>query len=117
MTEESAGVALAALLADAGYDVYVYDPAVADTTHTALENRVHCCGSIDELFAHCQVAVITTPWQVFAELPQEALASSSESRRVVIDCWRQLSEERYAGAIDIIRLGHHRSQVFEAEAL
>jgi hypothetical protein len=48
--------------------------------------------------------VIATPWPEFADLPADALARDGD-RPVVIDCWRLLSDDRYEGDIEIVRLG------------
>lgn len=113
VAEESAGVELARVLLDAGYEVNVYDPAIADASRTALGGRVTSCGSLGELIRRSDVIVIATPWPEFAELPADALTSSSARPPVVIDCWRLLDDRRYEGSIEIIRLGEHRVPLSE----
>ena len=117
VTDESAGVALAGVLADAGYDVHVYDPGVDGGTIRELAGRVHCSRSLAETFRRCAVVVITTPWPEFGELPQEAVRSSSARCRVVIDCWRVLPETTLADEIDIVRLGRRQSSLIELHAV
>jgi UDPglucose 6-dehydrogenase len=117
VAEESAGVELARLMANAGYDVYVYDPAVTDATLTQLGLTARHCRSLEELFEQCDVAVITTSWPEFADLPAEALSSVSGQRPVVIDCWRMLAEGKLGDFVDVIRLGQHRPSRVETEAL
>ena len=90
--EESPGVALARLLANAGYEVRVYDPVATDAGIRALDGAAQGCASAAELLAQSDVTVITTPWPEFAELPLEDLEREGR-RAVVIDCWRQLPEE------------------------
>lgn len=102
--DESPGVVLAGLLAGDGYDVSVYDPASLDAALRVLPEHVHGCASVAELVERSDVIVITTPWPEFADLPTASLEGGSE-RRVVIDCWGILSEERYEESIDIVRLG------------
>jgi len=98
VVEESAGVALAGLLAQSGYDVHVYDPVATDAALAVLGAGVHGCRSATELLERCDVAVIATPWPEFAAL--EVKDNGEGARPVVIDCWRLLSEET-----GIIRLG------------
>ncbi len=102
--DESPGVALAALLARDGYDVSVYDPVAVDSALRALPEDIHGCASAAELLERSDVVVITTPWPEFADLPLGSLDTRPE-RRVVIDCWGILSEDRYGEAIEIVRLG------------
>jgi UDPglucose 6-dehydrogenase len=101
VVEESPGVALARLLANAGYDVLVYDPVATEAGLAELGGRARGAGSVAELLAQSDVAVITTPWPEFAELPVEGVGR----RTVVIDCWRLLPDEAENGAIEIVRLG------------
>jgi UDPglucose 6-dehydrogenase len=102
--DESPGVALAALLARDGYDVSVYDPVAVDAALRRLPEDVHGCASTAELLERSDVVVITTPWPEFADLPLGAL-NGGPGRRVIIDCWGVLSEDRYGEAIEIVRIG------------
>jgi UDPglucose 6-dehydrogenase len=103
--EESPGIALARLLGDeAGYEVNVYDPVALDAALEVLGGGVHGCVSIADLLERSDVVVIATPWPEFAVLPVGALERRGD-RLVVIDCWRLLSDETHAEAIDIVRLG------------
>jgi UDPglucose 6-dehydrogenase len=104
VVEESPGIALARLLANAGYEVLVYDPVATDAALRALGGLAQGCSSAGELLAQTDVAVIATPWPEFAELPIEAF--EREGRRVVvIDCWRLLRDRAPNGAVEIVRLG------------
>jgi UDPglucose 6-dehydrogenase len=103
--EESPGIALARLLGDeAGYEVNVYDPVALDAALEVLGGGVHGCVSIADLLERSDVVVIATPWPEFVVLPVGALERRGD-RLVVIDCWRLLSDETHAEAIDIVRLG------------
>jgi UDPglucose 6-dehydrogenase len=102
--DESPGVALARVLIADSYEVNVYDPAATDAAVRALDGMAHGSSSVDELVARSDVVVITTPWPEFADLPMGALDRDGE-RLVVVDCWGMLSYERYAPAVDIVRLG------------
>jgi UDPglucose 6-dehydrogenase len=104
VVEESPGVALAAQLANAGYDVRVYDPAATEAGLSALGETVRSCTSAAELLELSDVIVITTPWPEFAELKFDAVEREGR-RAVVIDCWRLLPEGRPNGAVEVVRLG------------
>ena len=102
--EESPGVALARALADAGHGIYIYDPIALAAAASELEGVAQPAASVDELLERSDVVVIATPWPEFADLPLDAVRRSGR-RMVVIDCWRQLSDEACAGSIEIVRLG------------
>jgi UDPglucose 6-dehydrogenase len=102
--DESPGLALARLLANAGYEVRVYDPVATEAGVRALEGLARGCSSAAELLAQSDVAVIATPWPEFAELPIEHLEREGK-RAVVIDCWRLLPERVSNGAVEVVRLG------------
>jgi UDPglucose 6-dehydrogenase len=106
VVEESPGVALAAQLANAGYDVRVYDPVATEAGLRALGGAVRACASAGELLEQSDVTVITTAWPEFAELPLDAVEREG-GRVVVIDCWRLLPEDRARanGAVEIVQLG------------
>jgi UDPglucose 6-dehydrogenase len=101
VVEESPGVALANVLATAGYEVRVYDPVATEAALSALGGAAQACSSAAELLAQSDVAVITTPWPEFAELSLEREGRPA----VVIDCWRQLPAEASNGAVAIVYLG------------
>ena len=102
--EESPGVALARALGEAGHGVYIYDPIALAAAASELEGVAQPAASVAELLERSDVVVIATPWPEFADLPLDA-GQRSGRRLVVIDCWRQLSDEACAGKIDIVRLG------------
>jgi UDPglucose 6-dehydrogenase len=104
VVDESPGIALARLLAGAGHDVVVYDPVATEAALRELGGLATGAASTAEVFERCDVAVIATPWPEFADLPLEVLGRNGEPQ-VVIDCWRLLSSETYAEAVDIVRLG------------
>jgi UDPglucose 6-dehydrogenase len=102
--DESPGVALAMLLANAGYEVRVYDPVATEAGVRALGGLAHGCSSAADVLARSDVTVITTPWPEFKELPIEALDREGKPA-VVIDCWRLLPEGASNGAVEIVQLG------------
>jgi UDPglucose 6-dehydrogenase len=102
--EESAGVALARALGAAGHGVHIYDPIALAAAASALEGIAQPAASVAELLERSDLVVIATPWPGFADLPLDAMRRDGR-RKVVIDCWRLLADETYAGTIDIVRLG------------
>jgi UDPglucose 6-dehydrogenase len=104
VVEESPGLALARLLANAGYEVRVYDPVATEAGVRALAGLVQGSSSASELLMHSDVTVIATPWPEFAELPIDQLEREGK-RAVVIDCWRLLPERAANGAVEVVRLG------------
>ncbi len=104
LIEASPGVALARVLGDAGYGLNIYDPLALAAAASELGGIARPAASVAELLERSDVVVIATPWPEFADLPLEALRRHGR-RKVVIDCWRLLSDETYAGTIDIVRLG------------
>jgi UDPglucose 6-dehydrogenase len=104
--EESAGIALARLLANAGYEVHVYDPVATEAGVKALGGAAQGATSVRELLAKSDVAVIATPWREFSDLPIEGDGRNT----VVIDCWRLLPEDAGGGRVEIVRLGRTLEQ-------
>jgi UDPglucose 6-dehydrogenase len=102
--EESPGVALARVLGNAGYEVFVYDPVATKAGVDALEGLARGSSSAEELLAKSDVAVIATPWPEFAALPIDGLEREGR-RTVLIDCWRLLPDDLGGGAIEVVRLG------------
>jgi UDPglucose 6-dehydrogenase len=107
VVEESPGVALANVLATAGYEVRVYDPVATEAALSALGDAAQACSSAAELLAQSDVAVITTPWPEFAELAVERAGRPT----VVIDCWRQLPTAASNGTVEIVHLGRALEEV------
>jgi UDPglucose 6-dehydrogenase len=104
--EESPGLALARLLANAGHEVHVYDPVATEAGVKALGGLVQGASSAAELLEKADVAVIATPWPEFADLP----GGRDGKRTVVIDCWRLLPDGVENGALEIVRLGRPLEQ-------
>lgn len=107
--EESPGVALARIVADAGYQVYVFDPVATDAAVAALVGAAQGVGSVEELLDRSDVVVIATPWPEFAELPLGERGVDGE-RPVIVDCWGVLSGEGLADRANVIRLGRSLAQ-------
>jgi UDPglucose 6-dehydrogenase len=102
--DESPGVVLARLLAEAGYEVRVFDPVATQEALHALGGLVQGASSAADLLRQSDVTVIATPWPEFAKLPLEA-AEREGQRAVVIDCWRLLPDGAGDGTVEIVQLG------------
>jgi UDPglucose 6-dehydrogenase len=72
--DESPGVALARLLAEAGYEVRVFDPVATEAAVQALGGLAQGASSAADLLGQSDVTVIATPWPEFAKLPLAAAA-------------------------------------------
>jgi UDPglucose 6-dehydrogenase len=104
--EESAGVALARILGQAGYQVRVYDPVATDAAVAALGDAAQGAASAAEVLDYSDVVVITTAWPEFAEL----LVPHASERLVVIDCWGIVPAEHLQEPASVIRLGRALAQ-------
>jgi UDPglucose 6-dehydrogenase len=103
--EQSQGVALAARLADEGYQVVVYDPLALPAALAVLGNKVSAAESADSCVSAADMVVITTPWGQFREL--SALKLTRPNRRIpVLDCWRILPKDLLSANADVVYLGH-----------
>jgi UDPglucose 6-dehydrogenase len=103
VVEESAGIALARLLGEAGYDVHVYDPVATEAALDVLGDLARGASSPEEVLEQSDVVVIATPWPEFADLPVEVRRGDGRPP-VVVDCWRMLSDDK-ARASEVVRLG------------
>ena len=122
--EESQGVALAKFLLESGARVVVYDPAAMNNARQQLAGRVTFAASAADCAAQADVLAITTPWPEFKNLAPENFKRGT-GLPVVLDCWRLLPRERFAGQVDHLMLGHggllatnvppQREQVLAAE--
>jgi UDPglucose 6-dehydrogenase len=101
VTEESPGVALARILADAGYQVHVFDPVATDAAVAALGGAAQGAASVEELLERSDLVVIATP-----SLGERGVDGE---RPVIVDCWGVVSEG-LADRANVIRLGRSLAQ-------
>jgi UDPglucose 6-dehydrogenase len=94
--EAAQGVALAKLLAEAGYHVIAYDPLAGEHAHAVLGASVSVAAAAQAAIAEADVIVIMTPWNEFKALARGDFEQGGRSR-IVIDPWRMLSAETAAG--------------------
>jgi UDPglucose 6-dehydrogenase len=83
VTEASQSLELARVLARRGYEVHVYDPALAHTQVQIpnVESEIEAL----ECVAKSDICVIATPWGSFAGIDKAAFKD-----KLVLDCWRLL---------------------------
>lgn len=104
VVEESQGLLLAQMFLDRGYRVCVYDPMGMDDARRCSTRPLDYCESADECVRRSDIVVIATPWGEFSQIPVEAFIRT-DSKRVVIDCWRILNTEKYNEIVDYEALG------------
>ncbi|HEY3541218.1 MAG TPA: nucleotide sugar dehydrogenase [Gaiellaceae bacterium] len=104
VVEEAPGMLLVRALARRGVDVVAYDPAAARNAERALAGAGRIVDSIEDAVAEADAVVIATAWDEFRQLDPERLARSGKPR-VVIDCWRLLPRESFAGTVEYVELG------------
>jgi len=102
--EESQGVALAARLADEGYQVVVYDPVALPAALAVLGKKVSGAESIESCVSVADLVVVTTAWNQFRQLA--AWVPQRPNRRIpILDCWRILQKEHLPASVEVVYLG------------
>lgn len=104
VVEQSAGILLAQRLADDGVVVVAHDPAGNRNASKHLGKSVVIVDSPEECIEQADVVAVTTPWQMFREIPAEKWARRP-SPRVVIDCWRSLHLLQNRAGVSYLALG------------
>jgi UDPglucose 6-dehydrogenase len=100
--EGSQSMTLVNELSKRGYQVHVYDPAIAQGQGPAqLGPNVHLENGAKECLAEAEVCIIATPWTVFSQIESELFTG-----KTVIDCWRILPKE-IQDAARYIPIGSH----------
>jgi UDPglucose 6-dehydrogenase len=102
--EEAPGLLLAQTLVENGVAVVAYDPLALPAVERALGANVAYAESSADAVRMADVIVVTTAWSEFGEL-QPKLFARDGAPRTLIDCWRQLSAERFDGAATYVALG------------
>ena len=71
-----------------GFNVYGFDP-MASSFDAEIDERLRLCDSVEEIFNHCNILVITTPWdEIIRSLSIELIRN-----KTIIDPFGVLSEE------------------------
>jgi len=71
-----------------GFRVYGFDP-MAKSFDEEINARVHLCDSIEEIFEHCNILVITTPWEEMIR----GFSIDLVKNKTIIDPYGVLSKE------------------------
>lgn len=85
IVEQSQGMALANRLAQAGFDVSVYDPEANENAKSELAKGVKVKGSAEACLAQAESCFVMTPWKEFQRLKPEVFKG-----KILFDCWRIL---------------------------
>ncbi|MGH9709027.1 MAG: UDP-glucose dehydrogenase family protein, partial [Candidatus Acidiferrales bacterium] len=109
VVEEAAGILLARELVYRGYSVIAYDPSAGGNPAFNIGEKGRLVRTSQECIDQASVIVLATPWSEFREIPTEKWAGSSETPRVIIDCWGELAHLQGHEGVRYKRLG-----VFEA---
>jgi len=97
--EASQPLMLAQALAEKGFEVHVYDPAVGrDQLPDSLNVKVET--TADDCIARSDVCVIGTPWKSFSKIDKSRFANKE-----VLDCWRLLNGNKPGDATRYMALG------------
>ncbi|PWS38365.1 UDP-glucose/GDP-mannose dehydrogenase family protein [Falsiroseomonas bella] len=99
VVEESQGVALALQLAEAGYQVRVFDPLAMSAAAAILGDRVTRSETAADALRGVAAAVLTTPWAAFKEIAWAECGAAA-----VIDPWSLVPRDA-AGTVRVVRLG------------
>lgn len=102
--EESQGMMLADVLAEAGYRVVVYDPAAMENARAVLGERVEYMPSMEACAREAATLVIAAPWRQFQSLRPQHLRQS-KSPPVVFDWWRLLPPAVFESAARYLACG------------
>lgn len=86
VTEASQALLLAQRLATSGFEVWTYDPALKGKSLPIGGLRM--MPSAESCISGSNVCIIATPWKIFSKIK-----ATSFSDKIVIDCWRVLSDK------------------------
>ena len=112
--EQSQGIAMAMLLAEAGYRVVVHDPQAMPAAIAVLRDKVEAMDQAEDCAAAADLLIIATPWPSFQRLPHAALRRNG-SRLPIIDCWRFLPPAEFSDIVELVYLGRGDTEQFPAE--
>jgi UDPglucose 6-dehydrogenase len=103
--DESQGVTIARVLAQAGLRVVAYDPLAGQGAREALKDQVVVLDALAEALREADAVLVTTPDPLFAKLAPEDFRPGT----LVVDHWRALSPEvREAPTLRYVAAGHGR---------
>lgn len=97
VVEESQSIMLARALADAGYQVRVYDPKALESTHDVLGDGVALCQTPASCVEAATLVALLTRWVDFESLDWDHLATLAAPGAVLLDSWRIFKHNRPTG--------------------
>jgi UDPglucose 6-dehydrogenase len=103
VVEESQGVMLAQMLAQAGVKVVAYDPVAMENARRVLNAAVQFAPSMAACAGEAAVVVIATAWDEFKTLDPKILAA--DRRPVIFDWWHLLQPSDFEPVADYIACG------------
>ncbi len=96
----SPGIALARELLKKGLKVCAYDPMAIENSKAVLPN-IDYKNNTQECLKNADLVIIATPWQEFINISPQDIKDNV----LVVDCWRVLNKEKWAGKTNLIRIG------------
>lgn len=112
--EASASTNLLQRMVYRGIVVVAHDPLAMPGAKAIFQNQVVFAETAAECAGQADVLVIATPWDEYASLTPDDL--KTDTRPVVIDCWRILPREVFVGACNYILLGWCAEETEDANA-
>ena len=107
VVEASASLEVAKGLLQKGASLRIYDPAGNDAArHVLGDKNVVYAASVTDCLRDAQLCVLATPWEEFRSLTPEDFTVHM-ARPLVLDCWRFLDQQEFAGNVDYSTLGQH----------
>ena len=108
LVEESQSLEIAAVLAEEGVDVTVYDPEAMPAGRKLLGSQVSFAESAAACAQCVDLLVVATPWPEF----ENAAAWTVEGRpRVILDCWGIVTPPAEGGGPTIERVGRNSDDI------
>jgi len=87
--------------------VEVYDPLALEAAKQKLGHRVLYANSLEQGVRKADIIILATPDQTFLQLM--GFKFKSETKKVLLDCWRLLDEKRLDKSIQYLALGRGRT--------
>ena len=100
ITEESAGLGIAAALKQAGHKVWAHDPAVQKADAAAV---FEIFSDLEAAIADVDAVFIMTPWPVYERLP--TLLKARKRAITIVDPWRMFTAEDFEPQVTYIAVG------------
>jgi UDPglucose 6-dehydrogenase len=103
VTEASQALMLAQQLVSQGFQIYAYDPAITSDSLKIMGFKSK--PTAEACIEASDVCVIATPWDAFKKIKTSAF-----SEKIVIDCWRILSNDAINLSLRYLTLGKNSTK-------